>query len=117
MDDGYYNFTIKHSYVEDGVHIANVESLICLKCKAFLEMSDRKAKGEQVDSKHIQKHKKDVFRLAAMLAPSDSFEDVPQTLKDDVSHFCDEVKDELPNQDFFKSAVCETLPESRCWSN
>ena len=104
MDDGYYNFTIKHSYVEDGVHIANVESLICLKCKAFLEMSDRKAKGEQVDSKHIQKHKKDVFRLAAMLAPSDSFEDVPQTLKDDVSHFCDEVKDELPNQDFFKSA-------------
>lgn len=42
-----------------------------------------------------------------MLAPSDSFEDVPQTLKDDVSHFCDEVKDELPNQDFFKSAVAK----------
>ena len=38
MDDGYYNFTIKHSYVEDGVHIANVESLICLKCKAFFGM-------------------------------------------------------------------------------
>lgn len=104
MDNDYYNFTIKHSHVEDGVHIANVESLICLKCKAFLEMTERKSQGEQVDSKHIQKHKKDVFRLAAMLAPSERFVDVPQTLKDDISHFCDTVKDELPNQDFFKSA-------------
>ena len=42
--------------------------------------------------------------MGVMWASSDSFEDVPQTLKDDVSHFCDEVKDELPNQDFFKSA-------------
>lgn len=104
MDDDYYDFTIKHSHVEDGVHIANVESLICLKCKAFLEMTERKSQGEQVDSKHIQKHKKDVFRLAAMLAPSERFVDVPQTLKDDISLFCDTVKEELPNQDFFKSA-------------
>lgn len=104
MDDDYYNFTIKHSHVEDGVHIANIESLICLKCKAFLEMTERKSLGEQVDSKHIQKHKKDVFRLAAMLAPSERFDDVPQTLKDDISLFCDTVKEELPNQDFFKSA-------------
>lgn len=104
MDDDYYNFTIRHSHVEDGVHIANIESLICLKCKAFLEMSERKAQGGQVDGRHIQKHKKDVLRLAAMLAPSDRFENVPQTLKKDVSHFCDEVKDELPGHDFFKSA-------------
>ena len=48
--------------------------------------------------------KKDVLRRAAMLAPSDRFENVPQTLKKDVSHFCDEVKDELPGHDFFKSA-------------
>lgn len=45
MDDDYYHFTITHSLLQDGVHIANIESLICLKCKAFLEMSDRKAKG------------------------------------------------------------------------
>lgn len=104
MDDDYYSFTIGHSHVEDGVHIANVESLICLKCKAFLEMSERKAQGGQVDGRHIQKHKKDVLRLAAMLAPSDRFEDVPQTLKEDVSQFCDKIKWELPGHDFFKSA-------------
>lgn len=66
-------------------------------------MSDRKAKGEQEDSKHIAKHKKDVFRLAAMLAPADRFE-VPQTLFNDVKRFCEVVKSELPNNDFFKSA-------------
>lgn len=90
--------------MEEGVHIANVESLICLKCKAFLEMTDRKSNGEQVDCKHIMKHKKDVFRLAAMLAPADKFNDVPQTLKNDILNFYEAVKKELPNSDFFKSA-------------
>ena len=52
------------------MHIANIESLICLKSKAFLDLSQMKAIGESVDSKHIAKHKKDIFRLAAMLTPA-----------------------------------------------
>lgn len=59
--------------------------------------------GEQVDSKHIVKHKKDVFRLVAMLAPADTYE-VPDSLKQDVDRFCLAVKEEVPNSDFFKSA-------------
>lgn len=42
MDDDYYNYTIEHSTLEEGVHIANIESLICLKCRAYLEMTERK---------------------------------------------------------------------------
>lgn len=42
MDDDYYNYTIEHSTLEEGVHIANIESLICLKCRAYLEMTGRK---------------------------------------------------------------------------
>lgn len=53
MDEDYYRFTIEHSLQEDGAHIANIESLICLKSKAFFDLSLRKAKGESVDSKHI----------------------------------------------------------------
>ena len=30
MDDDYYYYTIEHSTLEEGVHIANIESLICL---------------------------------------------------------------------------------------
>lgn len=102
MDDDYYSWTISHSRMEDGVHIANVESLICLKCKAFLDLTERKANGEQVDSKHIAKHKKDVFRLTAMLVPAEKYE-LPTTLRKDVSDFCATVATELPNQDFLKS--------------
>ncbi len=103
MDNDYYHFTIEHSVLEDGVHIANIESLICLKSKAFLDLSQRKAKGESVDSKHIAKHKKDVFRLAAMLTPTSKF-DLPDTLKADVSSYYDAIMQELPNADFIKSA-------------
>lgn len=103
MDDDYYRFTIEHSLQEDDVHIANIESLICLKSKAFLDLSQRKAKGESVDSKHIAKHKNDVFRLAAMLTPTSRFE-LPDTLKADVDSFCTAIMQELPNADFIKSA-------------
>lgn len=103
MDDDYYHFVIEHSTLYRGVNIANVESLICLKCRAFLEMTERKARGEQVDSKHIAKHKKDVFRLAAMLAPSDRFA-LPNKLKKDVDSFCKIAMRDMPNPDFFKAA-------------
>ena len=66
MDEDYYRFTIAHSLQEDGVHIANIESLICLKSKAFMDLSQRKAKGESVDSKHIAKHKKDSLQKLAI---------------------------------------------------
>lgn len=102
MDDDYYHFTIEHSTEEDGVHIANIESLICLKCKAFVDLSQRKSKGESVDSKHIAKHKKDVLRLAAMLTPASRFE-LPETMKNDVKCYCDMVSSDLPNADFIKA--------------
>lgn len=103
MDDCYYNFTVAHSTLEDGIHIANIESLICLKCKACLEMLERKRNGEQIDNKHIVKHRKDVFRLTAMLAPATVYY-VPAVLKEDVIEFCNMVKEDLPNADFFKAA-------------
>lgn len=110
MNDDYYHFTIGHSSVnnEDGVRIANIESLICLKCKAFLEMTGRRNRGEQVDGKHILKHKKDVFRLAAMLAPAETYR-LPRSLQDDIAEFIESVRDELPNADFFRAAGLKNI--------
>lgn len=68
MDDNYYNFTLKHSSIDDGIHLANIESLICLKVKAYLDLANRRNEGEQVDKKHIEKHKKDVFVCQLCLA-------------------------------------------------
>lgn len=72
LNDDYYNFTIKFSSMEDDLHIAKTEALICLKAKAFLEMTKRRENGDNIDSNNIQKHKKDIFRLALLLSESDS---------------------------------------------
>ncbi len=103
MDNDYYNFTIEHSTLENGTHIANIESLICLKSKAFLDLTQRRRNGECIDGKHIAKHKKDVLRLAAMLTPSSRYE-LPETLRTDVLMFCEAVMQELPTADFIKYA-------------
>lgn len=102
MDDDYYSFTIEHSMNLDEIHIASPEALICLKAKAYVEMLDRKNGGEQVDSRDIEKHKKDIFRLVAML-PQNAHFDLPEKLRQDVTSFVETVGD-LPNQDFFKSS-------------
>ena len=102
MDDDYYSFTIEHSRDIDEIHIANPEALICLKAKAYTEMITRKNNGEQTDSRDIEKHKKDIFRLLAML-PQNSHFNLPEKLRQDIVLFYDSIG-ELPNQDFFKSA-------------
>lgn len=102
MDDDYYAFTLEHSQIINGVHIASPEALICLKAKAYTEMLDMKAGGEQVDSRDIEKHKKDVFRLIAML-PQDSHFALAAKLRTDMSDFYQRIG-ELPNTNFFKSS-------------
>ena len=102
MDDVYYNFTIEHSALYEGVHLANIEALICLKAKAYLDMTLRKNDGERIDSRKIEKHKKDVIRLAALISGESRFE-LPDPLQKDITDFCKAVEAELPNQDFMKS--------------
>ena len=107
MDDDYYSFTIVHSQEIDEIHIASPEALICLKARAYTEMLERKEQGEQVDSRDIEKHKKDIFRLIAMLPQNAHFE-LPGKLRQDIELFCERVG-ELPNQDFFKSSGLHVL--------
>lgn len=102
MEDDYYNFTIEHSFLYEGIHIANIEALICLKAKAYNDLSDRRSNGEKIDSRDIEKHKKDVLRLAVMI-PGDANYDIPATLRDDVELFCSRISGSLPNADFMKS--------------
>ena len=102
MDDDYYNFTIAHSNTLDDIHIAGPEALICLKAKAYIEMTARKAQGADVDSDDIDKHKKDVFRLTTMLQ-ADMDIQLPKRLHEDLTTFVNAI-DELPNADFLKSA-------------
>jgi hypothetical protein len=101
MDDNYYNYTLINSTILNDIHLANSEALICLKAKAFLEMKTRERNGEKVDSKHIRKHKADIFRLVVLL-PADGKFDLPEALKSDLHAFAGLVKEELPDSAIFK---------------
>lgn len=101
LNDEYYQYIIEHSEVEDGLRMANTEALIVLKAKAFLEMNERLAKGQHEDSKHIRKHKYDVYRLGVLLTAEDSF-DLPPLILSHMKFFMLEAGKELPNAAFFK---------------
>ena len=96
LDENYYNYTIKHSEVKEGVHYATPQTLICLKAFAFLNNTERKAAGQTVRSVDIKKHKNDVFRMVMMLNENDRF-DLPDTIKVDMQKFVYTIKDDLPS--------------------
>ncbi len=102
MNDAYYHYTIAHSELVDGVHVAKPESLICLKCRAYVDLANRRAEGESIDSRKVNKHKRDVFRLIAMLAANQSFV-VPYDLYQDILVFAEMVRLDMPNTDMLKA--------------
>ena len=101
LNDDYYNYMIEHSQEENGLHHANIEALICLKAKAFLEIKERIENGSKEDSKKLRKHKADVFRLTVMLRPESEF-DLPKTIQAHVKQFAELTAGDLPDKAIFK---------------
>lgn len=86
LDDAYYDFLKSGKLVIDGITVIGAEYLIPFKAKAWLDLTERKNNGEQIDSKNIRKHKNDVFRLTELL-DSRLNVDTPETIKADMSLF------------------------------
>lgn len=101
LNDDFYNYMLKQSVLENGLHRANIEALICLKAKAYLEISERIANGSKEDSKQLRKHKGDVFRLAVMLKQNDEFK-LPESIKLQLQTFTDTIANDLPGKELFK---------------
>lgn len=70
LDNNYYNFIRAGRQEIDGLPWVGVAQLIALKARAWLDLSERGSRGEQIDSKTIKKHKNDVFRLYQILDPA-----------------------------------------------
>lgn len=67
LNEAYYELLKEGHTVIDGIPVLKPTCLIPFKAKAWLDLNERKAVGEHVDSKNIRKHKNDVFRLAQLL--------------------------------------------------
>lgn len=86
LDDDYYEFV-------DGVTVLDAAYLIPFKAKAWMDLTDRKAAGEHVDSKNIKKHKNDVFRLTELIDPTAKVV-APQGVYADIQEFVQRMKNE-----------------------
>lgn len=93
LDEDYYQLLRSGTVIVDGVTVLGAAYLIPFKAKAWLDLSARKASGENVDSKNIRKHKNDVFRLSALLTPGKTIP-VNQTVWDDLQTFFSAMQDE-----------------------
>ncbi len=96
MDEDYYELTKSNTMIIDGLRIASEPLLICLKVKAFTDLSSKKEEGEKVDSKDIKKHKNDVFRLAVTMTGDEKIE-IPESIMNDLETFYKMIKEESPD--------------------
>ncbi|MEO8149986.1 MAG: hypothetical protein ABI723_20270 [Bacteroidia bacterium] len=109
MDDDYYQFTIDNIQQMDDLPVASSEALIALKATAYLNMLQRKEEGEQIDSKHIRKHKNDILRLAVTLT-ADTKVKCSDRIKKDISTYIEMMKAEKPDvKNMFKEMGFDTI--------
>ena len=67
--------------------------MIPFKAKAWLDLKERKERGNHVDSRDIKKHKNDVIRLSMLLVPDNKIE-VLDMIKNDLSQFIQSIDKE-----------------------
>jgi hypothetical protein len=91
LDDAYYEFILAGRKEVDGLPWVGEDRLIPLKASAWLDLSERQAKGEHVDTKNIRKHANDVMRLSQLLAPETRIP-VAARIAEDLNRFLDGIE-------------------------
>lgn len=90
LDNDYYELLRKGRVLISGITVLGAPYLIPFKAKAWLDLTKRKATGEQIDSKNIRKHKNDVYRLTELLNLSaEPLLNIPDSVKNDMKDFID----------------------------
>ena len=91
----------------------DLEHLIPLKVRAWLDLSQRKQQGQPVDSRDIKKHKNDIFRLMTVVDPGYQTV-VPKTISDDMRSFVEKMPGEqldLKSLGFRDAKISELLEQ------
>jgi hypothetical protein len=104
MDEDYYKVVQDFREVTDGLPLITPAGIILLKARAWLDLRARAESGEKVDSKHIKKHRNDVFRLTLLLPAGERFT-VPQSVHDDLHRFLAAFPEQSADWKSIKAAV------------
>lgn len=93
MNDDYYAFVQAGKKDAEGLSYLGPEHILPLKARAWLDLTDRKADGDSIDSKAIKKHKNDVFRMYRIIDPTFAG-DVPESIRNDLKKFIARMRNE-----------------------
>ena len=98
LNEEYYHHTIANSMIEDGIRIASPMSLLCLKVRAFLNLTEERKTNPDVRNGDIKKHRDDVFKLLAMRIDPFTQTELTDGMKESINVFIDVIEQSLPNQ-------------------
>jgi len=73
----------------------DLDLVLLIEAFAWLDLTRRNAEGERIDSKKINKHRSDVFRLAATL-PGEPGPELPAAITADLSRFLQSFSEDSP---------------------
>jgi len=91
LDEDYYQFVLDGRRSKHGIPTwVGEDRLIPLKAIAWVEMTQRVAQGEIIDSRKINKHLADVVQLSALLRPGVTIE-APIKVQNDLRRFVERV--------------------------
>jgi hypothetical protein len=112
LDKDYYSLVLQHRTARHGLPVLAEAALIPLKARAWIDLSRRKAEGQEVDAHNIRKHATDILRLSLLLSPTTRVE-VTATVRNDMSGFLAGVRPTLEErfkvEGFGKLNVSEAL--------
>lgn len=115
LKDAYYKLLLAGKSVVGGYSVLAIEYILLFKIKAWMDLSKRKENGEQVDSRDINKHKNDIFRLLANISPSSKVE-IDNEINNDVNRFIENIsndKVDLKNLGILTASFEEMLDRIR----
>ncbi|HCE44567.1 MAG TPA: hypothetical protein DET40_13560 [Lentisphaeria bacterium] len=90
LDDDYYGFILDSKQEIENIPCIPPTTIIPLKAKAYLDLSQRKREGLKIDDVDVKKHRNDVFRLSGIL-PDDTNIVLKNAIRKDFRSFLQEM--------------------------
>ena len=92
LDDRYYHFLRDGVRKIDGFPVLDELHMIPFKAKAWLDLTERRRKGESIDRNDINKHRRDIFRLSDMVSGGYKLT-LPETLAQDMRAYLTAIRE------------------------
>lgn len=111
LNKDYYQLLLKGRTELDGVIVLDTLYLILFKARAYLDLRDRKARGDHIDRRDIQKHKNDIARLTMLLTGNENLV-LSKLIQTDIKSFLEDFRENPPDVKNLKiSASIDELAE------